>query len=187
MLNGSLSLPRREDLVLVAVVPTPRDLEIARMLGWYRIPFRSAPRVIAVDYLAFYQPSSFASRKGLIEFVSQVFGFEMTTRRQLLSDEPDHPSADEEYLKVQVGGLIRLPNPVRAVGWKRLAFLYTTGEYLLTAETLNDLVVTGEDRRLLWRSIRDRALKANSYSTSDIPDLDIDAALLKELLVLLSD
>ena len=46
-------------LVLVAFIPTPRDLEIARVLGWYRIPLRSAPKVIAVDYLAFYQPASF--------------------------------------------------------------------------------------------------------------------------------
>ena len=29
-------------LILVALLPTPRDLEIARLLGWYRI--RSAPR-----------------------------------------------------------------------------------------------------------------------------------------------
>ena len=46
-------------LILVAVLPTPRDLEIARVLGWYRIPFRTAPKVVAVDYLAFYQPGSF--------------------------------------------------------------------------------------------------------------------------------
>ena len=42
-------------LVLVAVMTDPRDLEIARLFGWYRIPLRTAPKVIAVDYLAFYQ------------------------------------------------------------------------------------------------------------------------------------
>ena len=46
-------------LVLVGVVTSPRDLEIARLLGWYRIPFRSAPKVVWVDYLAFYQTSVF--------------------------------------------------------------------------------------------------------------------------------
>ena len=29
------------DLVLVAVMPNQRDLEIARVLGWYRIPLKS--------------------------------------------------------------------------------------------------------------------------------------------------
>jgi hypothetical protein len=46
-------------LVLVCLLPTPRDLEIARLLGRYRIPLRTAPKVVAVDYLAFYQPSTF--------------------------------------------------------------------------------------------------------------------------------
>jgi len=42
-------------LILVAVINDPRDLEIARLLGWYRIPLRSSPKVVAVDYLAFYR------------------------------------------------------------------------------------------------------------------------------------
>jgi hypothetical protein len=50
-------------LVLVCLLPAPRDLEIARLLGWYRIPLRSAPKVIAVDYLAFYQPASFGAAR----------------------------------------------------------------------------------------------------------------------------
>jgi hypothetical protein len=49
---------RPTDLILVCVLPTPRDLEIARLLGWYRIPLRTAPKVVAVDYLAFYQPAA---------------------------------------------------------------------------------------------------------------------------------
>ena len=46
-------------LILVCLLPTPRDLEIARLHGWYRIPFKSAPKVVAVDYFAFYQPGRF--------------------------------------------------------------------------------------------------------------------------------
>lgn len=52
-------LPGTSDLVLVCLLPEPRDLEIARVLGWYRIPLRSSPKIVAPDYLAFYQPSSF--------------------------------------------------------------------------------------------------------------------------------
>ena len=72
------------DLILVCLLPTPRDLEIARLLGWYRIPLRTAPKVVAVDYLAFYQTSAFADRGGQIEFVAQVKGHELTTRGELL-------------------------------------------------------------------------------------------------------
>ena len=68
-------------------MPTPRDMEIARLLGWYRIPLRTAPKVVAVDYLAFYQPLSFGDSGGQIEFVASVRGHELTTRRELLQDE----------------------------------------------------------------------------------------------------
>jgi len=54
-------------LVLVCLLPSPRDLEIARLLGWYRIPFRTAPKVVTVDALAFYQPGSFGESGGQIE------------------------------------------------------------------------------------------------------------------------
>ena len=43
-----------DDLVLVAIMPSPRDLEIARMLGWYRVPVEFAPKSPHVDWLAFY-------------------------------------------------------------------------------------------------------------------------------------
>jgi len=33
-------------LVLVCLLPTPRDLEIARLFGWYRIPLRIASKVV---------------------------------------------------------------------------------------------------------------------------------------------
>src|SRR5512135_18850 len=128
-------------LVLVCLLPTPRDMEIARLLGWYRIPLRTAPKVVFVDYLAFYQPASFGDRGGVIEYVAEVRGHELTTRAELLRDEPDHPRAGEEYYKIQLGTLERLDQAVRADRWKRLTFLYTTGEYLLGARSLNDLVV----------------------------------------------
>ncbi len=49
-------------LILIAILPSQRDFDIARLFGWYRIPLKSAPKVISVDYLAFYQPRSLARR-----------------------------------------------------------------------------------------------------------------------------
>lgn len=169
------------DLVLVCLVPSPRDLEIARLLGWYRIPLRTAPKVIAVDYLAFYQPASFGDHAGKIEFAAPVRGHEMTTRAELLRDEPDHPRANEEYFKLQIGGLERLPHPVSADKWKRLTFLYSTGDHLLNASTLNDLVVQGEERQSLWRSLRERAVSGQD-EPSDLPELDLPPEVLAALL-----
>jgi hypothetical protein len=187
-------------LVLVCLLPTPRDLEIARLLGWYRIPFKSAPKVVAVDYLALYQPGrfnrperhpggteppgqtgSFGEQGAQIQYVAEVRGHELTTRLELLRDEPDHPQANEEYYKIQIGGLEKLPRPVKAEKWRRITFLYTTGEYLLNAKTVNDLVVQGEERPLLWRSLRERAISGRQYH-SDLPELDVDPQVLIALL-----
>ena len=168
-------------LVLVCLLPTPRDLELARLLGWYRIPFKSAPKVVAVDYLAFYQPASFGEQGGQIQYAAEVRGHELTTRAELLRDEPDHPRAREEYFKIQLGALERLKNPVKAEKWRRITFFYTTGEYLLRAQTLNELVVAGDERQLLWLSLRERAENDSLYKT-DVPEVDLPPEVLLALL-----
>ena len=168
-------------LILVCLLPSPRDLEIARLLGWYRIPFRSAPKVVAVDQLAFYQPGSFGDEAGRIEWMAEVRGHELTTRAELLKDESDHPRAGEEYYKIQLGPLEKLPNPVIAEKWRRLTFLYTTGEYLLKARTLNDLVVQSGERALLWQSLRERAQNNQLYKTG-FPEADLPPEVLIALL-----
>ena len=168
-------------LILVCLLPSPRDLEIARLLGWYRIPLRTAPKVVAVDYLAFYQPSAFGERGGQIEYIAEVRGHELTTRGELLKDEADHPRAKEEYYKIQIGGLEKLKETIVADTWKRITFLYTTGEYLLRAKSLNDLVVDGDERQLLWHSLRERAENEQLYKT-DLPEENIPPEVLMALL-----
>src|SRR5512134_2191826 len=101
-------------LILVCLLPSPRDLEIARVLGWYRIPLRTAPKVIAVDHLAFYQPASFGEAGGRISLTAPVRGHELTTRRELMKDEADHPRAAEEYYRIKLGSIESLPRPILA-------------------------------------------------------------------------
>jgi hypothetical protein len=169
-------------LILVAVAPHPRDLEIARLLGWYRIPLRTAPKVIFVDYLAFYQGAPFGEdHRWRIETIAPVLGHELTTRAQLLRDEPDHPRAREEYYKVQLGPLQSLPRPIQAGRWRRITFLYTTGELLRSAQTVKDLVVRDEDREILWHSLRERALNSGQYQAVDLPEVALDPLLLEML------
>jgi hypothetical protein len=172
-------LPDPSSLILVAFIPLPRDLEIARVLGWYRIPLRTAPKVVSVDYVAFYQPASFGENRWRIEYFAPVRGHELVTRAELLQDEPDHPKAREEYFNIQLGTLARLPNPILAEKWKRVTFLFTTGEYLLRAETINDLIVHTEERQRLWRALRERAEQSQTY---EVPEVDLPPGVLAALL-----
>jgi hypothetical protein len=173
-------LPTPNSLILVAVLNNLRDFEIARLLGWYRIPLNSAPKVVAVDYLAFYQTTAFGDEKWRIQTIAPVNGHELTTRAELLKDEMDHPRANQAYYKIQLGPLVRLPKPILADGWRRVTFFYTTGEYLLRAERLKDLVVESDERQLLWQSLRERANLAQQYGQPEpiLPELDLDPGLL---------
>ncbi len=172
-------LPSPSSLILLAILPNPRDLEIARLLGWYRIPLKSAPKVIDVDCLAFYQTAAFGEgHRWCVEAFAEVRGHELTTRNELFHDEPEHPRAREEYFKVQIGPLQYLPRPIQAGQWRRMTFLYTTGELMQAAETLQDLVVRSEEREVLWRSLRERAQRAGQYHASDLPEMELDPALL---------
>ena len=108
-------------------------------------------------------------------------GHELTTRAELFRDEPDHPRAHEEYYKIQLGPLQTLSRPILAGKWKRVTFLYTTGELFHRAETLNDLVVRQEEREILWRSLRDRAMRSGQYKTQDLPEMALDPLLLAML------
>jgi hypothetical protein len=148
------------DLVLVAVLNNKRDFEIARVLGWYRIPFKTAPKTVAVDWLAFYQTARFGDEKWAINYLAPVRGHELTTRSELLRTQPDHPHASEPYYKIQLGPLERLAMPIPSRKWRRLTFLYTTGERLLAATEINDLIIQSEERELLWKALRERGLTA---------------------------
>ena len=170
-------------LILVAYIPAIKDLDIARMLGWYRIPLKTAPKVIEVDYFAFYQGSNFGDKhRWQIEYFAEYRGHELTTRADLLRDERDHPRAKEEYFKVQLGPLARLSNPIKAEGWKRITFLYTTGELLSRAQRVNDLVVHNEEREILWRTLRERAGQTNFNSASVNEKSEVDPALIEMIL-----
>jgi hypothetical protein len=165
------------DLVLVAILKDKRDLEIARLLGWYRIPLKSAPKTVAVDYVAFYQTARFGDEKWAINYIAPVRGHELTTRAELLRTQPDHPRASQLYYKIQLGPLERLARPVPSRAWRRITFLYTTGERLLAARELNDLIVQSEERERLWKALYERGLRAEKQYQPQAGG-EIDLALL---------
>jgi len=54
------------------------------------------PKVGAVDYSAMYHPSSLGDQGAQIRYAAKVKGHELTSRLELLRDEPDHPRAHAE-------------------------------------------------------------------------------------------
>ncbi len=172
--NSGMEL-QPSSMILVALMPKARDMEIARLFGWYRIPMKSAPKILRVDYIAFYQTADFgADRAGRIERYAPVNGVELTTRSELFRDERDHPRANEYYYKIQLGALRTLPTPILAGRWRRFLFIYTNGRQFLSAKTIQDLAVTGAEHKVFWQSLRERGLSGPGtefpFSTEDTGD-----------------
>jgi len=153
--------------VLVAVMNAPRDLEIARRAGWYRIPQRSAPKFFPPEFIAFYLTRPFDQDAYSVRWYAAVRGHELLPRRDLLPDEPDHPRAADIYYKVQLGPLLELPHPIPSRRWRRLTFLLTTGERLFAAWEINDLVTGSREQDAMWRALKDAGLAAEREDETD--------------------
>jgi hypothetical protein len=126
--------------VLVCLINTPKDLEIARWDHWYRIPIKHAPQEYMPDLLAFYLTSDFGDEKWAIHEYAEVRGHELVRRADLFPDQPNHARANETYYKLQLGPLQRLPRPIPSLKWRRITFIQTTGDRLINALEVGELV-----------------------------------------------
>jgi hypothetical protein len=132
--------------VLVCLLNEPADLERVRWDHWYRIPLRSAPDEVLPEVLAFYLTANFGDERWAIHEYAEVRGHELVRRIDLFPEQPEHPRAQMLYYKIQLGPLQRLTRPVPSLRWRRFVVLQTTGERLLNALELSDLVERSERR-----------------------------------------
>jgi hypothetical protein len=134
--------------VLVCLLNKPADLERVRWDHWFRIPLRHAPEEFMPEVLAFYLAGRFGDERWAVHEYAEVRGHELLRRVDLLPAEPEHPRANDVYFKMQLGPLQRLERPIPSLRWRRFVYVQTTGERLLNALELSDLV-EGGDRRFL--------------------------------------
>ncbi|MCS7061226.1 MAG: hypothetical protein RMN25_08660 [Anaerolineae bacterium] len=134
-----------ESRVLVCLINNPRDLAIARWDHWYRIPVKHAPADYLADILAFYLTAAFDDEKWAIHEYAAVRGHELVRRIDLFPDQPDHPRAYDLYYKMQLGPLQRLPRPIPSLKWRRITFIQTSGDRLLSALDVSELVDSRAD------------------------------------------
>ncbi len=132
-----------EDPVLVAYVRDSADFALIRREQWYRVPQRHAPKGLYAAYIAFYFGRAFGDQKYAVHYYAQNLGHELTTRRQLFPDQPDHPRADEAYYKIQLGPLQQRAHPIVSLRWRRILFLHTTWDRFQDATEINDLFLEG--------------------------------------------
>ena len=156
------ALPGEEEpRVLVAVMNDPRAFEIARTKGWYRIPIRRAPPRVGADYLAFYQTGAFRpGERWAVNYYAPIRRYRIARRRDLLPEEADHPRADDEYYKIEIGPLEPLPRPIPSHRLRRITFIPTTLTRLLNAKEINDLWFGNRIKEQLWESFKAQGIPA---------------------------
>jgi hypothetical protein len=125
--------------VLVGVINRPKDFEIAKTLGWYRIPEGRAPKGIDAEYIAFFFSRRFKELNGGIHFYARRTGMELATRLQLLPDEPQHPHAQDSYHQIQFKTLEAKIPPILNTSRRPISFIHTTWDRFSSAQTISDL------------------------------------------------
>ncbi len=151
--------------VLVVVMNNLRDFALARDAGWYRIPLARAPRLVAADYLAFYQTRVFGDEAWSVHHYAPVRGYRVVTRVELLPDEPNHPRAKDRYYKVEIGPLQRLERPIPSRRLRRITFIPTTLSRLLKAQEINDLWMGNPLQEQLWAELKAQSIEAEREYT----------------------
>ncbi|MCS7222380.1 MAG: UV DNA damage repair endonuclease UvsE [Anaerolineae bacterium] len=149
-----------EARVLVVVMNNLRDFALAREAGWYRIPLARAPRLVAADYLAFYQTRVFGDEAWAIHYYAPVRRYRIMTRVELLPEEPNHPRAYERYYKIELGPLRRLERPIPSRRLRRITFIPTTLSRLLRAQEINDLWMGNSRQERLWAELKACGIEA---------------------------
>lgn len=130
-----------DDRVLVVIMNNLEDWRRVQDEHWYRIPVKHAPPVAPnVDWLAFYFTSVFADDRWAIHYFARVQGHELLTRRDLLPAETDHPRAGHWYYKFELGPLNHRVPPIVSDRWRRVTFIFTTGDRFEAAVELGDLL-----------------------------------------------
>ncbi len=153
--------------VLVAVLKSPRDLEILRREHWYRIPVSYLPKR-RFGYLAFFEPAHRGKGKGRIRYYAKVKARYTRRREQLLPDETDHPRAEAAYRRLRVGRIQQLRPPIRNSAPRRVSFGFTTHHRLRSARDILELFAVAPTEQLMAEALKRAEIPAMAQHTVNI-------------------
>ena len=160
-----------DDIVLVGVLKSRRDLDLVLQERWYRIPCAWMPKR-RFSYLAFYEPvrfgkmgkpsTTFHGKEVLgkcIRYYAKVLGRRVALRRELLPEEVRHARAGEQYVRFQLDAVQKLPQPIKNVVPRRVSFGFTTLRILQNVRTMLELYDVLSTEEVVERGLRRRKVR----------------------------
>lgn len=150
--------------VLVAIMRDRLDFRLLRDELWYRIPVPVAEgRLLSrwpPEWLAFYQTKIFGTQAYSLRYFGRVVEIRRRNRQDLFPDEPSDEKSFREYYQVLLDGLRELPRPIPSKRLRRITFIPTTWQKLVSAVEVNDLFDESPLEDELWDHLKDNGIEA---------------------------
>ncbi|MFB2972047.1 endonuclease domain-containing protein [Aerosakkonema sp. BLCC-F183] len=156
-----MALPQE---VLVGILNTRLDLEIARDRHWYRIPVDSVNKFLKLrwppQWIAFYQPGTFGKQAYAVRYYAQINQISEVFRWELFPELPNDYQSKKRYYKLEFSSLQRLPTPIVCRRARHLVFIQTTWKKFTNAVEINDLYDESPLEDKLWTEFKKLEINA---------------------------
>jgi very-short-patch-repair endonuclease len=166
----------RRGEVLVAIISTQSDMDIARNQHWYRIPVPSVERRLKdcwpPERLAFYQTKEFGKEAYAVNYSARVLEVRQVSRRELFPNELMDEHTNRRYYRLSLSPLERLHHPILSRRWRRIIFIPTTLEKFARATEINDLYHESPLEDRLWAELKRRTINAERQEYIEIEKHD---------------
>ncbi len=151
--------------VLIAYLPTHKDLNIAVTKKWYRIPVKSqnVPTIVknkGLKLIAFYQPKIFKMDAFAVRYYGIVDKISIKKRKHLFRNELKNEKSEDLYYKIQFDNLLRLPRPIYSRRHRRILFITTNLDRFENAEEINDLFFESPIEEKFWEALKRNEISA---------------------------
>lgn len=164
----------RRGEVLVAIINRHRDFRIASEQHWYRVPIDSQQKWLKdrwpPSWLALYQTKVFGEEKYSIRYYSRVLDIREKYRWELLPDEADHVRGRRRYYQLILEPLRQLPRPIFSRRQRRITFIPTTWQKLISAAEINDLWDESPLEDRLWAEFKRLGIQAERQAVETVAD-----------------
>jgi len=89
-----------------------------------------------------------------VNYFERVKEVRIARRRELLPEDPIDQKSDRDYYQVRLHSLERLPRPIFSRRWRRIVFIASTWDKLVTAAEINDLFDDSPLENRLWAELK---------------------------------
>jgi very-short-patch-repair endonuclease len=150
---------------LIALMNNKRDFRIAQEQCWYRIPVKTkqVPKSVinkSLKHIAFYHTKEFGQDAYCIRWYGKVKNISIVKRKELITDLPNDPKANDEYYKIEFDKLCSRAEPIISHRPRRILFIPTTLWHFQRASEINEVFYESPLEEEFWKELRDEKIDA---------------------------